>query len=264
MSALLPSDQSNLGDTSESNYWDDDPPSRWCTAAGINTNNLHWWRDHETRASVDQDHRPHEQVELLDSEDACREYTEGVKPWQLCWFRSDCDEELGRKLDSDNIVELPSTTARSEDSPKYLNVAALVTTPRAQALDELYAPVTFQIAEEKDDDSFDGNFDAEPKLGDVVLLNQMAALVRYVGEVPEKDAGGIWYGVELKGAQLPHGNDGSIRGQQYFKCKKGQGTFVQSVTRVISPEELLRTVAILNECLKQCQCQLQSLKGDVA
>jgi len=135
----------------------------------------------------------------------------------------------------------------------------------AKALDEIYAEVTFQNAEEKESITEASNFEDNeaPKLGDVVLLEDGIGIIRFLGQVPELSITGLRYGVELKGVTLPNGTDGSIGQQRYFKCPHGAGTFVESesLVRIISPEELLQTVGILNQCLKKCSSELQSLRA---
>ncbi|KAI5852290.1 CAP Gly-rich domain-containing protein [Tricharina praecox] len=49
--------------------------------------------------------------------------------------------------------------------------------------------------------------------------------VRYVGEVEEIPAGGVWVGVE--GDEPTGKNDGSIQGKAYFSCKPKHGSFVR-------------------------------------
>merc|ERR1719150_2140959 len=88
-----------------------------------------------------------------------------------------------------------------------------------------------------------------PKLGDVVLTENGIGLVRYQGEVAETDKDGTWFGVQLKGVTLEHGTDGTCGEERYFTCPAGTGVFVQNVRRVIAPEELLETIAVLNDRL---------------
>merc|ERR1719510_18016 len=87
------------------------------------------------------------------------------------------------------------------------------------------------------------------KVGDVVLTENGIGIVRFQGEVPETDKEGVWLGVQLRGLTVDHGTDGTCGEERYFTCPQGTGVFVQNVKRVISPEELLNTIAILNDRL---------------
>jgi len=84
---------------------------------------------------------------------------------------------------------------------------------------------------------------------DIVLISRGVGVVRYVGRLHFKTRSDYWVGVELKGN--PGKNNGSVRGKRYFTCKEGQGIFVTQVMKRISPEELLKQLAIQRQKCKR-------------
>ncbi|ETO25579.1 CAP-Gly domain-containing linker protein [Reticulomyxa filosa] len=96
------------------------------------------------------------------------------------------------------------------------------------------------------------------RLGDVVLIpGHRLGIVRYIGPVHFGEEGETYFGVELKGhTEEDHGCNGTVDGNRYFQCKhEKSGVFVKKISRIITPEEILKKLAELNEKLLLCTCQ---------
>jgi len=84
------------------------------------------------------------------------------------------------------------------------------------------------------------------KIGDVVLISDPSegiGVVRYIDEI------NYVVGIELTD---PLGNsDGSLHGKTHFKCRPKYGIFVsvRDIQRLVSPEELLHKIVVLNRAL---------------
>eukprot|EP01084_Bolivina_argentea_P028300 52620_1 len=86
----------------------------------------------------------------------------------------------------------------------------------------------------------------EPRIGDIVILKQGIGVVRYYGSV-DFDSDNKYYGIEMKGPQVPGGHNGKNK----FECKRnGRGIFVRSFMRIISSEEILEKLAEIYDILK--------------
>jgi len=87
-----------------------------------------------------------------------------------------------------------------------------------------------------------------PQEGDAVILSSGIGIVRFIGSV--RGMRGDTFGIELV---TPDGNsDGTIDGEEYFKCKPEFGVFVSEdkIKRRIPPHELLTKIGVLNKKMK--------------
>lgn len=91
-----------------------------------------------------------------------------------------------------------------------------------------------------------------PQLGDIVLLQQGIAVVRYYGTVDFDMEGNKYFGVELKGPRIAGGHNGTYNGKKYFETSggDGRGIFVRKPIRIISSEEILEKLAEIYDILK--------------
>jgi len=99
-------------------------------------------------------------------------------------------------------------------------------------------------------------------VGDVVLsqkAKESIAVVRWKGILHFRPNDVEWLGIEF--LDEPHGkNDGSVKGVEYFKCKKNHGSFVKTVTKKLQPEEILRKLGTVKSQLHQKEKDINQIK----
>jgi len=104
---------------------------------------------------------------------------------------------------------------------------------------------------------------AAVNLGDVILLGKGSniGVVKYIGPLKGQDD-------DYLGIQLHEGSgdcNGSFRGISYFKCENNKGTFItpKEVKKIITPEELLRKVMVINKKFKGANAEISKLKDQL-
>lgn len=96
-------------------------------------------------------------------------------------------------------------------------------------------------------------------VGDVVLSQKGIAVVRWKGILHFRPNDVEWLGIEF--LDEPHGkNDGSVKGVEYFKCKKNHGSFVKTVAKKLEPEEILRKLGTVKSQLHQKEKDINTIK----
>jgi len=102
-------------------------------------------------------------------------------------------------------------------------------------------------------------------LGDVVLsqkAKESIAVVRWKGILHFRPNDVEWLGIEF--LDEPHGkNNGSVKGVEYFKCKKNHGSFVKTVSKKLEPEEILRKLGTVKSQLHQKDKDINEIKDQM-
>merc|ERR1712203_196880 len=86
-----------------------------------------------------------------------------------------------------------------------------------------------------------------PKVGDVVLLKQSIAEVKYIGHV-HWNLKDLYVGLELP-EEIPNGHNGTYDNKKYFECRAKRGIIlpISTIIKILSPHQLLEK---LNEFKK--------------
>jgi len=102
-------------------------------------------------------------------------------------------------------------------------------------------------------------------MGDVVLsqkAKESIAVVRWKGILHFRPNDVEWLGIEF--LDEPHGkNNGSVKGVEYFKCKKNHGSFVKTVSKKLEPEEILRKLGTVKSQLHQKEKDINEIKDQM-
>jgi len=99
-------------------------------------------------------------------------------------------------------------------------------------------------------------------VGDVVLSQKGIAVVRWKGILHFRPNDVEWLGIEF--LDEPHGkNNGSVKGVEYFKCKKNHGSFVKTVSKKLEPEEILRKLGTVKSQLHQKEKDINEIKDQM-